>query len=262
MPDSNPVDKVLHGKTAGLPNSIWIVILGSALALGWYIRKKKAGSTTATGVASDGSGTDLGYEVGQNPITFLNVTPPPASQPVAQTAQDNNQWFNMAVQWAANNPDKAPSNLSAIQEALNANLQGLPTTLWQRDVYDKMITAVGAPPEIPSYGGALYEKPGSYGKNSPAFGNLVPGKNWFGTLGGTTFNPSGSGVGDGSSKPAGVVPLNLNPHVYVIQPEDNMQSIADRYGMSWQTLYNANRQVVKNPAMVGSLAGTQLHIPQ
>lgn len=289
----NAADKLLHGKTAGLPNSVWIVIVGGALAFGYYKRKKKAGSSETGadnngGVASDGSASDLAYQVGQNPVTFLNVTPGPIIPPPEETKPEkagittNSQWLQAVINWASKHPVAlqkgsnskgevvldpkkpaigGPLDIGAVHQALDNYLNGKPTSLWERNTVAWAITAVGeAPPQAPPTGGWVYEPAGTYGKGqTKAIGSVKPGKNWFGTLNGVNY--TGSGVGAGIGKPAGIAPLDMPHGTYVVQEGDQLADIADHYGLPWQALYNANRNVIKNPAMVPHMEGTQLNIP-
>jgi len=288
---ANKVEVFLHGKTAGLPNSVWVVIIGGAVGVGWWVRRKNKNATvsadTGIGVASDGS-TSFG---GQAPSQFINVTPGALPVPIPPEKKgyvSNNEWFQSGVQYYVDHPTELPKTLTlaTLQEALNAYLQGQPTSLWQRGTSDMVITKIGPPPAMPGFGGALFEPAGNYGPGSPAVGNLIPGQSVFGTIGGKYWNPgdnqyaavvagqtkaniakgwaiangiqgsgpAGSGVGVG----AGTAPAAPAP-VYTVIGSESLDQVADLYGVSWQTIYNANRHLIKNPQLLQT--GMQLHIP-
>jgi len=50
-----------------------------------------------------------------------------------------------------------------------------------------------------------------------------------------------------------------SPRTYVVQPGDNLSAIANKYGTSWQALFNANRDRINNPDYIQ--VGWVLRIP-
>jgi nucleoid-associated protein YgaU len=48
-------------------------------------------------------------------------------------------------------------------------------------------------------------------------------------------------------------------NTYTVQPGDNLTKIGEKYGISWNAIYEANRDIISNPDMIHP--GQELKIP-
>lgn len=48
-------------------------------------------------------------------------------------------------------------------------------------------------------------------------------------------------------------------HTYTVEPGDNLSKIAAKYGITWKEIFDANRDILKNPDLIHP--GQELKIP-
>ena len=49
-------------------------------------------------------------------------------------------------------------------------------------------------------------------------------------------------------------------HTYTVEAGDNLSKIGQKYGISWKAIYDANRDIIKDPDLIHP--GQELKIPQ
>ncbi|MFN6963659.1 MAG: LysM peptidoglycan-binding domain-containing protein [Pyrinomonadaceae bacterium] len=49
------------------------------------------------------------------------------------------------------------------------------------------------------------------------------------------------------------------PHTYTVEPGDNLTRIGSKYGLPWKAIYDANRDILKDPDKI--YPGQELKIP-
>jgi hypothetical protein len=223
-------EAVLKGKTGGVPNGVLAVVVLAGLGYAWYRKKQNATAGTGdltgsgAGTASDGSTLQ-----GQAPSMFLPTGPPTTSAsdtPPSQGFQSNVDWTAAAIRWAIANPNgvNPPMNPISAGTALGDYLAGAAMSQSEFNIVNAIITGIGPPPFPPSGNVLITPAP------SPVAPPPTP----------VTASPPPT-----VSAPAPV------PHTYyTVVHNDNLTTIGRKFGLSWQTIYNNNRDKIKNPNLI------------
>lgn len=302
MADSaSAVDGFLHGKTAGLPNSIWIVVVGGGIGYAVWKRKKSATSTDVNGTPTDGSGYQL---QGQAAAQFLPVSPPTDQGTTSQSYSSNTDWQVAALKWVTANPTLAKTNVVSAGITITSYLNGGSLDTTGSDLIQAIVSSIGPPPFPPSgtapsgqvylsnadwaraalswYNGQPTSRfPGAkaenfinaYLKGGPIWADeygeidkIIKGPigappDWPGVpiIWPITNPQSGSPAVTQPAPPSVPAPTAPTHETYTVKPGDNLTSIGRKFGKSWQTLYNANRNIIKNPNLI--YPGQVLTIP-
>lgn len=288
----NAVEGFLHGKTASVPNAVWVVVVGSAVGYAIYRRRKGASATPAqdAGTASDGS-TSL---AGQAPAQFLPISAPTPTSSGGQTFLSNGDWIRAALVWTAANPGTAGMNVVSATQALNDYLNGTTLSDAEQKYLQIIFNNVGAPPSPPSggtptgNGGQTYADNNAWAEAAITWGNanghfrgvkltnlvysyLKGGPIWSDEY--DEINAIQTAIGPppqfpgipiiwpvnqpqsapvtGTPPPKAVpLPLSNKPQPYTVQRGDTLSSIAAKFHTTWQAIYNANRNTIKNPNLI------------
>lgn len=232
---TNPAE-LLKGETAGVPNGVLAVVVLAGLGYAWYRKRQNATANTATtsGTASDGS------TLNGPPSEFLPAQLPTENNtPTNQGFQSNADWTVAALKWSINNANKTnpPMNPLSAGTALGDYLAGNAVTQGEQDIINAVIVGIGPPP-FPPQGNVLITPP-----PPPVAPPPTP-----------TPTPPPA--------PAPVTPPG--PHMapgtwYTVKRGDNLTNIGKFFGRTWQQIYNANRDKIKNPNLI--YPGQVLWIP-
>lgn len=247
MEGPNGLEQFFRGKTAGMPNSVWIIVLGGAIGWGIYRRKHSTATVDSTaGSASDGSTTIAG----QAPAEFLPINPPSNSGQANPNGgfASNVDWETACLKWvAANtnyaaiaaghpNPPENPSGTNPVSatKAINDYLAGNALFKWEADVVNRLIANVGPPPFAPSgdHVGTILDPPVTAPLPVP-----IP-------------LPHPSPSPPPPPPPPAPAPPPRQQRTYTVVRGDNLTAIGRKFGVSWQAIYNANRNKIKNPNLI------------
>jgi nucleoid-associated protein YgaU len=221
---ASPTD-ILKGETAGAPNIVWGGVILAALIYAWYRKKQNSTANTPvdTGqVASDGSTSVQG----QAPAEFLPTGPPTASAGSPSNFSSNVDWSGAALRWSIANPNVINPPLNPVESgtAIGDYLAGGSLTQRENAIVNAIISGVGPPP-FPPAGNTVIAPPAP----SP------------------TAPPPPPVV----AKPPPAAPPPPPTHrTYTVVRGDNLTVIGRKYGLSWQAIYNANRDKIKNPNLI------------
>lgn len=226
MPDvtESPAN-LLKGKTAGVPNSVWAVVIAAGLGYAWYKKRKNANTPAQDQTASDNSSTTSGAA----PAQFLPINPPtnnPSSS--ANTAFTSNaDWLAAALRWSLANGNTVNPPMDAVTTgtALGTYLAGGALTVREQAIVNAILGGVGPPP-FPPEGNVILTPPPSPVAPPPV--SIPP-------------------IVDPPVRPPIVPPTQ---RTYTVKSGDNLTKIGRMFGVSWQAIYNANRNKIRNPNLI------------
>lgn len=224
-------ENILKGETAGVPNVVLGVVVLAGLGYAWWRKRQNAtadsgSAADASGVASDGS-TNL---QGQAPAEFLPTQMPTNTAGAAGTGfESNSAWLAAALNWVVANANKTnpPLNPVTAGTALGSYLAGGALSQTAMNTVNAVIVGIGPPPFPPE-------------------GNVIITPTPTPTAPPPVQPPPKSTPPPPAPKPA---PAPSHTY-YTVVKGDNLTTIGRKYGVSWQSIYNNNRNIIKNPNLI------------
>jgi len=230
------------GKDLGpLPVWVWGAGIGAVVVGVMYFRNRSSNKAVTTAGASVTDPT-VAAQSGLNAFSAaysgagggLNTTPTTTDQTAT-----NALWLRQAMIWGSGN---GLGSMTTIETALKAYLNGNALTSAQDSIVNAILSAVGQPPEGSQYtGGTAYSA-----EELQAIKDAAAAKEK--TL---------QDALDAANKAKVTTPAPVNTPVpmtaensYTVQRGDSLSSIGARVGMSWQRLYELNRDSIRNPNLI------------
>ncbi len=218
----------MHSKSAGLPNSVWIALIGAGIIYGIYKRKHPTQSDNVP-VASDGSTS--GTIQDQAPASFLPINPPTTAGTGGAQYVTNGDWETAAIAWVIGNAGTVRTDPITATNAIGQFLNDGTLSQEQARIINAIVAGIGPPPNLPQ---AVNVTP----PPAPVLQPPVPV----------------------TQPPVVVKPPPQATHTYyTVKPGDYLVKIAAQFGTTWQAIYNANLNQIKNPNLI--YPGQRLLIP-
>lgn len=134
----------LKKQVGPLPIGIWIIVVGSALVLAWYINSRRKAAASGETEGADG---EIVLQGGQAPSMFL-PSGPPSQEPILT----NEAWAIKAVGYLIG---KAGTDPYSAQAAVRKYLQGEDITQAEKAYIDDVLKNIGPPPILPTRGSVI-----------------------------------------------------------------------------------------------------------
>lgn len=219
------VESFLHGQTAGLPNAVWIAGIGGVVIYAVY--KRKHATVPNSNVASDGS-TSGTIEQSAAPAQFLPISPPTNGPGNPAGYATNADWSAAALAYVIGNAATVKTDPISATNAIGAYLNGLAMTAEQARIINAIESGIGPPPILPDQVNVLSPPKPPVAPPPVPVPDPVPSP---------TPNP---------------IPRPVpHPHrYYTVIRGDNLTAIGRKFGLSWQAIYNANRNKIRNPNLI------------
>lgn len=222
---------LMKGKTGGVPNIVLGVVVLAGLGYAWY-RKKNASGNAASDSSAGSSTTSDNLAGGGAAAQFLPISPPVAdTSGTATVFQSNFDWTSAALKWivANGNTVNPPANPITAGTAIGSYLAGGGLTQHESDIVNAVIGGIGPPPFPPQGNVIITPVP------SPVAPTPTP-----------VPTPAPAPAPTPTPQPA---PVPQHTY-YTVVKGDNLTNIGKKFGLSWQTIYNNNRNKIANPNMI------------
>lgn len=221
------------GRMVGpLPLGAWVAVVGGGLAAMYWTSSKPGGVGNSGGYTMVSNSTEDGVGEGGSG-QWVDLTP---RQVIGEPArpETNDTWAKAAIDYLI----ASGYSPTLAQQAISRMMSGAQLTPQEKALADIAMIKLGSPP------GALSPTEKNVPINPPVIALPTPKP------------PAPKPVPKPAPKP---VPSPAKVRTYRVVRGDNLTKIGRKYGKTWQQIFNANKDKIKNPNLI--YPGQVLKIP-
>lgn len=218
-------DNVLKGKVAGVPTPVILVTVVAGLGYAWWRNKQGGSGNTANTPSTTSPDGQQGNGAAPVVTGTAPITQPATTGPATFT--DNLAWTTAALKWINDNPTAAGTNVVEGGTVIGLYLNGQPLTIAQKNIVTAIINGIGPPPVPPQGNVILQPTPAPVAPPPPPPPTPTP-----------------------PPPPAPPPPPQPQHTYYTVKRGDNLTKIGRKFGVTWQSIYNNNRNKIRNPNLI------------